>query len=343
MQHQPHFLLCRTDGLGDVVLSLPIAGWLRQKYPDCKITFAAAAYTLPLVACCQSIDSVLDWTALSKLPESEIAQNLASRQITAAIFIFPNRALAKACKAANIPMRIGTSHRWFHWLYANHRVHISRKKSHLHESQLNFQLLNPLGFAGEMPIANIPQYYDLKAPTVNGLPTIPAGKVAIILHPKSKGSAREWGLANFASLCQLLPADRFQIYLTGTEAEGLLFRDALAKAISLPHVEDLSGGLSLTQLISFIGQADGLVAASTGPLHIAAALGKVAIGIFAPIAPLWPARWAPLGAKASVFVGPNANCKACTGPNTGQACACMAAIQASEVVARIEATFPATA
>ena len=55
-------------------------------------------------------------------------------------------------------------------------------------------------------------------------------------------------------------------------------------------------------LINFINQADGLVSCSTGPLHIAAALGKYACGIYPPMKPLHPGRWAPLGKKAMYIV-----------------------------------------
>ena len=45
-----------------------------------------------------------------------------------------------------------------------------------------------------------------------------------------------------------------------------------------------------------------MVAASTGPLHIAAALGKYVIGIYPPIKPMHPGRWAPIGKNASYLV-----------------------------------------
>jgi ADP-heptose:LPS heptosyltransferase len=66
----------------------------------------------------------------------------------------------------------------------------------------------------------------------------------------------------------------------------------------LPHVHNLTGKMSLDELIAFIGAADVLVAASTGPLHIAAACGIQAIGLYADRRPIHPGRWAPLGPKA---------------------------------------------
>jgi ADP-heptose:LPS heptosyltransferase len=59
--------------------------------------------------------------------------------------------------------------------------------------------------------------------------------------------------------------------------------------------------MNLDELISFIASADGLIANSTGPLHLAAALGKDALGIYPPMRPIHPGRWAPVGPKATVF------------------------------------------
>ncbi|MGA0434059.1 MAG: glycosyltransferase family 9 protein, partial [Flavobacteriales bacterium] len=58
------------------------------------------------------------------------------------------------------------------------------------------------------------------------------------------------------------------------------------------------GKLDLSELISLIQACDGLVAASTGPLHLAAGLGIASVGLFANEAPIWAERWHPVGANA---------------------------------------------
>ena len=55
-------------------------------------------------------------------------------------------------------------------------------------------------------------------------------------------------------------------------------------------------------MISFINNCHGLVACSTGPLHIAAALGKYALGIYPPMKPIDPGRWAAIGKRTKIFV-----------------------------------------
>jgi ADP-heptose:LPS heptosyltransferase len=248
-------------------------------------------------------------------------------ELDVVIHAFPNRAFARLAKKAKIPLRIGTSHRIFHWLTCNKLVHFTRKKSPLHESQLNFQLLAPLvpTLSIDMDKMHLLSGFrrPLKHPEVDAL--IDQQKFNLILHPKSKGSAREWGLDRFSELIELLPQEQYHIIITGTEEEGKQFRDALVKPY--PHVRDASGRLSLSQLISLIADADALIACSTGPLHIAAALGINAIGIYPPIKPMHPGRWAPIGLKTKVFVK-NKTCNACSG---GAPCDCIKSITPHEI------------
>jgi len=65
----------------------------------------------------------------------------------------------------------------------------------LHESQLNFKLLAPLGITSHISLGEIPSLYGLDKTKVQ-LPTFLAEKLyknayKLVLHPKSKGSARE--------------------------------------------------------------------------------------------------------------------------------------------------------
>ncbi|MBL7933885.1 MAG: hypothetical protein JNL60_18420, partial [Bacteroidia bacterium] len=91
---------------------------------------------------------------------------------------------------------------------------------------------------------------------------------------------------------------------------------------------DITGKLSLQQFIAFINKCDGLVAASTGPLHIAAALDKIAVGLFSPKRPIHPGRWMPLGLHATTLVD-SPDCEKC---GSGQECDCIMKIKPQTVV-----------
>ena len=65
--------------------------------------------------------------------------------------------------------------------------------------------------------------------------------------------------------------------------------------LHLPHVVYLMGALDLHQLIALLGRADAAVASSTGPIHVAAAQGTVAVGLYTARPSKNAARWGPAG------------------------------------------------
>lgn len=294
-------ILSRTDSIGDVVLTLPMVGALKQRYPDCVIFFLGSAYTAPAIRACEHIDAFVNWDEVKDEPGQQAAF-LAALAADAIVHVFPRKEIAAAARRAKIPLRLGTSHRWYHWRTCNRLVHLSRRSSDLHEAQLDLELLLPLGMKNRFTCEEIPALYGMTR--LQSLPAefsrlLDAKKFNLILHPKSKGSAKEWGEENFAQLIAALPRDTFELFITGSEEEGRLVRASLVQPF--PFVTDLTGKLTLDELISFIAAADGLLACSTGPLHIAAALGKVTVGLYASRRPLHPGRWSPLGKKTVVI------------------------------------------
>ena len=124
----------------------------------------------------------------------------------------------------------------------------------------------------------------------------------IILHPKSQGSAVEWGMEHFNELIDLLEPFPVEVVITGTQGEYNLVKDQLH--FDRQHVRNSMGQLSLDELIGLVNTADALIAASTGPLHIAAACRRLAIGLYTPQRPMHPGRWKPLGINAHFLVAP---------------------------------------
>jgi len=304
------FIISRSDAIGDVVLTLPVAGVLRELYPDARILFLGRSYTEDLINSCVHVNGFLNWDELHQLPEEKAAARLAATEADTIIHVFPRPEIAKLAKLAGIKQRIGTTNRIYHWTYCNRLIPLTRKRSSLHEAQLNLRLLTPLGAKELYSLDEIAQYYGLDRlvslpdPVADQLDPI---RFNLILHPKSRGHAREWGLDHFIELINLLPPEHFKIFVTGTAAEGQLLEPLLR---ACPSVTDMTGRLSLAELMAFIARADGLMAASTGPLHLAAALGIYAVGIFPPLRPIHPGRWAPVGARAGVLVKDIA-CNAC--------------------------------
>jgi ADP-heptose:LPS heptosyltransferase len=321
------FIISRTDAIGDVVLTLPVAGVLRSLYPSSFIYFLGRSYTEEVVKACVHVDAFLNWDEWKQLPDTEAARALADTHADTIIHVFPDKRITRLARQAGIPQRIGTTNRLYHWVTCNRLVRLSRRHSPLHEAQLNLQLLVPLGAEELYDLQGISRYYGLtRLETLpSSIAALPArDKFNLVLHPKSRGSAREWGLNNFGRLITLLPQDKFRIFITGTTAEGQLVQPLLQE---FPFVTDLTGRLSLGQLMTFLSMTDGIIAASTGPLHLASALGIHAIGIYPPIRPMHPGRWAPIGPRARVFVR-EGECDACR--KTAD-CICMRNIQPQQL------------
>lgn len=315
-------LISRTDNLGDVILTLPLVGYLKSVVPGIKIYFIGKAYTEPIINQCVFVDKFVDREEALRDPAL-----ISSLRPDTIFFIYPDRQLAKLSKQLNIKRRVATAHRWFNWIYCNHLVDFSRFRSSLHESQLNFKLLRPFKLNYDIDLFELSSYYGLKANPQDFTNLLCPERFNLIIHPKSKGSAREWPLKNYLSLIEALPKEQFKIFVTGLKQEGELMKQELPQLLEHDNVHDLTGKMNLEELTSFIAQADGLLACSTGVLHLAAALGKFSLGLYSPMKPIHPGRWMPIGKHASHLVL-NKNCSDC---RNKVECACIQAITVESV------------
>jgi ADP-heptose:LPS heptosyltransferase len=313
-------IISRTDSIGDVILTLPLAGLLKQKFPGTKLFFLGRSYTEEIIRASKHVDHFINWDRLKVLAPSDAAPLLRSHDADMIIHVFPRPEIARLARKARIPVRLGTTNRLYHWLNCNKLVRLSRKRSSLHEAQLNISLARTVTGINTLPTDEIGRLYGLEKlhPLNKDLQhLIDAERFNLILHPRSKGSAREWGIQNFVKLIEILPPEQYKIFISGTAEEGSMI--APSGIFEYDHVTNLSGKMTLSQLMSFIKACDGLVAASTGPLHLAAALGKMAVGIYPPIRPMHPGRWAPLGPEARYLVSG----KECSDCRAGGECHCM--------------------
>lgn len=317
-------LICRTDNIGDVVLTLPLAGYLKTRFPDVAIDMLCRPYAAPVVRHCRFVDR-----SLALGPDDDPQVMMEQGNYDTVIFAFPDRRLARAAKRARIRYRVGTSHRVFNWFTCNKLAHFSRVRSNLHEAQLNFALLQPLGIDVLPALEALPSWYGLSAPHDDKVETLRAdGGRHVILHPKSNNNGREWPLDHYLTLARDLAAQAdLQLWVTGSAAEGQLLREHVPELLDLPNVVDLCGRFDLDGLTALIGAADGLVASGTGPLHLSAALGRPTLGLFPPLKPIDPARWGAVGINSRVLSWP----QTCFGCTDVAACACMRAITPSMV------------
>jgi ADP-heptose:LPS heptosyltransferase len=327
MVNPTNILISRTDAIGDVCLTLPVCQTIKAAFPNSQLTYLCKGYTQAVVACFEPIDHLLILEQLEQSSQKDRVALLSKFDVV--LHLFPNRMVAQWCKEAHIPMRIGTSHRFFHLLTCNFRPHFTRKRSDLHEAQLNFKLLAPLG------ITELPSVTEINKEINFNVSVLPLELAqhdwsqTVLIHPKSNGSGAEYPMEKYMALAIELVKKGYQVFFTGTEKEGAQFRTQIP---AHPAITDATGQWDLPTFIQIIAKSKALVACSTGPYHIAGLCGIQAIGLFAQRKPIHPGRWAALGANSSALTLP-VLCKTCA---KGNPCNCIEKIEIQDIIHAIE-------
>lgn len=301
-------LLSRTDRIGDVVLSLPAASLVKRQIPGAEVHFLTRPYTAPLAAMAPDVDAVI-------MDEGQgawvLARRLAAGGYDAAVLLHPTARLAAAASMAAIPLRVGTSYRWYSWLFSR-RVGLHRRGSPRHELELNLELVQRglgLGGGDSSPKAYAPRIIVSPGQRADARKRLGPGRL-VIVHPGSGGSARDWPPANFAGLIDRLSAEGFELAVTLGPGEERL-RQEIGPMLSR-RVSWVSG-LDLGRLAAVLATAELVVSNSTGPLHLAAAVGSRALGIYCPVEPCLPRRWGPYGPGHASMMPDVPGCRRCIG------------------------------
>jgi ADP-heptose:LPS heptosyltransferase len=291
--------LVHAGNLGDVVATLPMAGAIKAACPSAEVLFIGRRYTEPLVRASQYVDTFID----SALAQDD-ADFVAAQRLDILLNPFPWREIAQTAARAGVPVRIGNLRRPEILRTCNRFVFYGRARSGLHEATLNIHDLRALGLRLTPTIAEMAALAGvtrLEPLAAEHRAILTPGRFHLLLQTKTTGHGREWPLDHYLALTRMLPADRFQIILSGTAPEGELVRAACPALLAERHVTDTFGRFTLPQLLSFIAAADGLVGPGTGPLHLAAVLGIHALGIYPGRDSMNGKRWFPLGPKGEAL------------------------------------------
>jgi heptosyltransferase-2 len=115
----------------------------------------------------------------------------------------------------------------------------------------------------------------------------------VALAPGAVGPAKRWPSTAYAELGRRLTAEGFAVWILGGPGEKALATEIVGDTAA----RDLTGH-DLRDAILALAAAAAAVSNDSGLLHVAAALGTPAIGIFGPTSP-W--HWAPLNPLAATI------------------------------------------
>jgi len=290
---RPNILVIRNDKLGDFMLAWPTLASLRLNLPKANIAVLVPSYTAPLAEACPYIDEVIvdprlkgEWRnglALAKL--------LKPRKFDAVITLFSRFDTGLAVWRAGIPLRYAPATKLAQVFY-NRRIPQRRSRSEKPEYEYNLDLAR--AFLAEQGVKKLkdvtPPYLGFKPAEVRKLKQkflkankIPATKKLVFVHAGHGGSANNLALLQYAELIRKLSAPRKRHFVItagpGEEAQAHSLSRTLGDIPNSVYVSK-DGLVTFAMHLQF---ADLFISGSTGPLHLAAALGR-------PTAAFYPRR-----------------------------------------------------
>lgn len=332
-------ILFRTDRLGDLVLSFPVVEALRACLPEAQIDLCVNFSTVPLARMHRHVFQVISDTVRGPKSFFELVRFLKMQNYDLAIHLYPRPHLALATLCAGIPVRVGTIYRYYSFSF-NRRIKMHRRTMSRHETDSNLKLLEALGVP-PAPISNgllIPEEALQRVRDLLSSKGIrPWNSRFVVLHPGSGGSSLNWPPEHYGTLGRELMHSGFQLVLTGTDIDRPIVDQVRLRMGD--GAADLSGQLDLEHLTALLSEASLLISNSTGPLHLADALGRKVIGLYSPFLFSSPKRWGPYRQPENVFLPDKQTCTKCARDKCEEY-NCMALILPQTVLARALELLP---
>ena len=335
IQPGDRLLVSRTDRLGDLVLALPFVETLHVRYPQSQIDVMASLYASPILENNPSIERIIrvqnDQLTASRNYRKELEHRIIKGEYKAVVVLYPERHISQLLYRVGVPVRIGTGGR-FHSVFFTHRLMHSRKANKKHESEYNLDFLayfrdgettyNPAVYPTPKEIANASRILD-----DHGI-----ARPFIVVHPGSGGSAERWPMDRFVDLYAHLNRSGHQVVITGSEREGEAVRK-LAADMGVA-INEITGQTDLRTLGAVLSLASAVVANSTGPLHLAVAVGTKVVGLYPGRQIMSPVRWGPIGAGHQVVQPEVEQCRCPEGR-----CRCMETISVEQVAEAVGTVY----
>lgn len=274
----PKILVVRLGAMGDVIHALPAVSTLKASFPQSEITWAIDPKWAPLLAGNPAVDRTVPFNRRDLANVREAVKTLRASHFDFAIDFQGLIKSAFLASASGCRRRIG-----FHWKDARERpaalLYSERVHSHAkHVADKNIELALAAGATR----------VDRSAPLPMGSPegSLPS-EPFVLACPLAGWVSKQWPLESFAALAKLVP-----LVVNGAPSNEAELRRIPGAHI---HLSGIDGLLDATR------RATAVVGVDSGPLHIAAAMGKPGVAIFGPTD---PERNGPLGTSIQVLRAP---------------------------------------
>lgn len=273
--------LVKPSALGDIVHALPVLSALRRKHPHAHITWVVNKSYEPLLAGHPDLDATLPFdrgafrkgVAAAATYSARFANLLRRRRFDLVIDLQGLLRTGLMTAATGAPRKVG---------FANARegaVHFYTDRveipdaDRIHAVERYWRVAEALGAGGGPKRFVVPLRPDEIAAVERELAPLPLPRPWLAFAVGSRWVTKCWPPAHFAEL-----ANRAQAVAGGTvlfvgTAEDTALSLETARGVRGPS-RDFTGKTSLPRLAALLSLADVMVANDTGPLHLAAALGR---------------------------------------------------------------------
>jgi lipopolysaccharide heptosyltransferase I len=274
--------LIKPSALGDIVHSLPVLSALRRRYPDAHITWVVNRGFEPLLKGHPQLDATLpfDRGLLRKSPlrgavaAARFLGELRRQRFDLAIDLQGLLRSGLMTAATGAARRVGfaTAREGSTWFYTDHIAGADFNTVHAVDRYWLVAEAFGVGHLGKTFHVHVPD--DARLWAGEALADCP--RPWLMAGPGSRWETKRWPPAHFAELLR-----RSQARFGGTAVfVGVGDDTPLSRAVSSlldGPVRDFTGKTELPQLAALLARADVMLANDTGPLHLAAALGRPVI------------------------------------------------------------------
>ncbi len=341
-------IVSRTDKIGDVVLTLPVFTQLRRLLPTARLVGHVRTLTRSLLHGQSDVDAVLcDDPGGRPRSIPALARIFRAVGADAIVLVHPSGRALLAAMLAGIPRRLGRASNIWQFTLTD-RIAQNRSQNVKHETEYNQDLALALLDAGPAQTSTHPATgpSTYVAPRLELPPELRQAAHAkitqlfdhgapVVVHPGGGGSALNLPPAVYADVAAALQARGIPVALSLGPGEDHLEPafSGLRTQAGFSRLPRSDG--DLRKYAALLGCARAFIGGSTGPLHLAAAVGCPTVAVFPPVAAMTPTRWGPYG-NAAQIVKPDhpercdGRCRACSHQP------CWTTVTAATVVAACE-------
>ncbi|MDJ0974911.1 MAG: lipopolysaccharide heptosyltransferase II [Planctomycetota bacterium] len=304
--------------LGDVVMAAPAVAAIHRARPDAHLTAQVKAPFMPLAAQIDGIQGVLpvgNDRSLWQLRQR--GRELREKQFDAAVVFPRSERAAIAPRRAGIPVRVGYggSRAFTHGVTKARAFRSAHRTSWfgLLAKAFDAEIELPWGFGVDDTTRQAAERLLL----AHGRDT---SKPLVVFEPgASYGAAKCWPAESFGRLAARLlemGADVATVGLAGTRP----IEEVIASFAGRPLIHLAGRTPDLTALMGVLSLADLVVSNDTGPMHVAAALGRPTLALFGASDPVVSAPSGPGPARVLYDPEPCSPCFLRLCPVVGHPC-----------------------